>query len=99
MPKKYLIKPTARLLKDEASVRFHIKSGDYFGTIATVLGLIRQQISKDERSDASVLNKALDNLNKDLIFLQENYLIKEQPQISPKAKNKKRMPKGKLKSQ
>lgn len=99
MPKKYQLTPILHLLKDEASVKFHIKSDDYFGTIATVLDLIKQQIKKDGCADAAVLNKTLDNLENDLIFLQKNYEINLRPQISPRAKNRKSKPKGKLMSQ
>lgn len=99
MPKKYRITPTLRLLKDEASVKFHIQSDDYFGTIAAVLNLLKQQIKKDGRTDAAVLNKTLKNLETDLLFLQKNYKIKVRPQISPRAKNKKSKPKGRLRSQ
>jgi len=31
------------------SLKFHIKSDDYFGTLATVLSLVRQNIEKGER--------------------------------------------------
>ena len=99
MNKRYQMTPRLYLLRDEASVKFHIQSGDYFGTIATVLDLIEQQIKKDGRSDAAVLNKTLKNLKDDLMFLQENYKIKRRPQISPRMKNRKSKPKGRLKSQ
>ena len=87
MPKKYHITPIIHLLKDEVSVKFHIKSADYFGTIATVLDLLKQRIKKDGRADA-VLNKTLKNLADDLMFLQKNYEIKHRSQISPRIKNK-----------
>ena len=99
MPKKYLISPAPCFVKDEASVKFHVKSDDYFGTIATVLNLIEQQIKKDASSNAGALDSVLNNLKKDLMFLQKNYKIKERHQISPKAKNKNKIPNGKLKSQ
>lgn len=99
MPKKYQLTPTLHLLQDEASVKFHVRSADYFGTIATVLGLLEQQIKKDGRADAAVLNKTLKNLRHDLMFLQRNYEIKYRPQINPRIKNRKSKPKGKLISQ
>lgn len=52
------------------SVEFHIKSNDYFGTIATVLSLIKQT--------PEYINKHIQSLNKlekDLVFLQNNYKI------------------------
>ena len=46
MPKKYKITPLLWCVNDEASVKFHIKSDDYFGTISTVLGLLKDKIKK-----------------------------------------------------
>lgn len=99
MIKKYKLTPILHLVRDEAGVKFHIKSDDYFGTIATVLNLLKQKIRKDGRSDAAVLGKTLKNLEKDLLFLQKNYEIKPRPQIIPRIKNKNNNPKGRLRSQ
>jgi len=93
MPRKYTITPLLWLVKDETSVKFHVLSDDYFGTIATVLSLLEQQIKKDSAGNAALLNKTLKNLKKDLLFLQKNY------QIKPKIRNRKITPKGRLKSQ
>lgn len=91
--KKYRIKPLLWLVKDEASVKFHVASDDYFGTIATVLSLVKQQIKKNSGARTTILKKTLDNVEHDLLFLQKNY------QINPKTKKKKMRPKGKLNSQ
>ena len=91
--KKYEIKPLFLLVRDEKSTKFHIKNDDYFGTIATILNLIKYEIKKNGLTNKDVLNKTLGNLNKDLVFLQKNY------QINPKMKNKNIIPNGKLKSQ
>ena len=91
--KKYRIKPLVWLVKDEASVKFHVASDDYFGTIATVLSLVKQQLKEDSGPRTAVLKKTLHNVESDLLFLQKNY------QISPKTKKRKSKPKGKLKSQ
>ena len=93
MPKKYKITPLLWYVKDEASVKFHIKSDDYFGTIATILRLLKDKIKKDGCSNAAVLNKTMADLENDLLFLQKNY------QIKPKTKKRNRSPKGKLRSQ
>ncbi len=93
MPKKYQITPTTWLVNDEASVKFHIKNNDYFGTMACVLNLIKQEIKKDSRPEVTTLEKVLRNIEEELIFLQNNY------QINPKSKKKKNIPKGKLISQ
>ena len=55
------------------TVKFHIKSNDYFGTLATVLSLVRQTIKDNEFIETNI--KVLDNLEKDLIFLQKEYKI------------------------
>jgi len=86
MPKKYQITPVAYFVKDEASVKFHVENNDYFGTIAAVLSLVKQEIKKGNDSNAATLNKILNTLEKDLMLLQKNY------QISPKSKNKKKTP-------
>jgi mannitol-specific phosphotransferase system IIBC component len=93
MSKKYQIMPVLWYINDEASVKFHIKSDDYFGTIATVLGLLKDKIKKDGCPNVTVLNKTISNLENDLLFLQKNY------QIKPKAKKENKSPKGRLKSQ
>jgi len=58
------------------STLFHIKSNDYFGTLATVLSMMRQNMEsyKDKRCD--IMNiKILKKIENDLMFLQKNYKI------------------------
>ncbi|MFA5644477.1 MAG: helix-turn-helix domain-containing protein [Patescibacteria group bacterium] len=59
--------------KDITSLKFHIKSNDYFSTLATILFLIRQNLERNEhkRLNTKILNK----IEKDLLFLQKNYKI------------------------
>ena len=52
------------------SLEFHIKSDDYFGTLATVLSLIRQN-PDDTKQNLKILH----NLEKDLMCLQKEYKI------------------------
>jgi hypothetical protein len=93
MPKKYQITPIVWCVRDEASTKFHVENDDYFGTIASILSLIKQQMKKDSGSDTATFNKVIDNLENDLLFLQKNY------QIKPRRKNSKIIPKGRLISQ
>jgi hypothetical protein len=93
MPKKYNIKPLFLLVRDEKSTKFHVENNDYFGTIATVLSLMKQEINKSGLLNIAAFNKTLKNIEKDLLFLQKNY------QINPKIRNKNKTPKGKLISQ
>ncbi|MDD4031480.1 MAG: hypothetical protein PHE07_08640 [Bacteroidales bacterium] len=54
------------------SVEFHIKNDDYFGTLATVISLIRQNL---ESNGLSKNNKSLVDLENNLVFMQSNYKI------------------------
>jgi len=89
MFKNYQIKPIAWFVKDESSTRFHVAQDDYFGTIATILSLIKQRIKKNPTKYSSDFYDTLNSLEKDLVWLQKNY------QITPRIKKKNRMPNGK----
>lgn len=99
----YQIKPLFSILKDEISVKYHVEQDDYFGTIATIISLVYQKLKnnksetpkKEEKREKRQVLQALESLEQDLVFLQNNYQI----YIRPKTKNKKIIPKGKLKSQ
>lgn len=95
--KNYQLKPTVKILKDAASVKFHVENNDYFGTAATLVALIRQQLSiqikKAPVKDRDLIDKAFKNLENDLLHLQDNYQIK-----ANQKKNQKEA-KGRLKSQ
>lgn len=52
------------------SIKFHIENNDYFGTLATILSLIKQTPKNLKKHI-----KSLDKLEKDLIFLQKEYKI------------------------
>lgn len=52
------------------SIKFHIKSDDYFGTLATILSLISQSLENNKQSI-----KVLNNIVKDLLYLQKEYKI------------------------
>ena len=54
----------------QKSVKFHVTSDDYFGTVATIVGLIRY-LPENIKQNA----KALNRLEKDLMFLQREYKI------------------------
>lgn len=54
------------------SLEFHIKSDDYFGTLATVLSLMNQDIFEDNKDkQAQILEEKI----KELVYLQKNYKI------------------------
>ena len=61
---------------NEASLQFHIKENDYFGTLATLLDLIRQDLDRREyRRHAATLA----NLCDELMYLQRSHRIEEIP--------------------
>jgi len=55
------------------SVKFHVESDDYFGTVATLVGLLRQTIHSKEHRRANI--KTLEQLMVDLKFLRKEYQI------------------------
>lgn len=59
------------LLKDESSTKFHVKNNDYFGSLATVISLIKEK----NNLSAKEYKEILCNIEKDLIYLQNNYKI------------------------
>jgi hypothetical protein len=54
------------------SLKFHIEQNDYFGTLATVLDLIRQDLDTREYRRHSVALAALCN---ELMYLQRSHRI------------------------
>jgi len=54
------------------SLQFHIESDDYFGTLATVLDLVRQKLnSAEQKWETDVLRSKV----KELMILQKDYRI------------------------
>lgn len=53
------------------SLEFHIKEEDYFGTLATILDIIRQ----DKVIWGKMTKNILGNICDDLSYLQDNYRI------------------------
>lgn len=72
MSKDYKINPSFYLIHDKKSVNFHIQENDYFGTLATIMELMNQDNILDDRKE---LKKILERLKKDLLYLQENFVI------------------------
>ncbi|PKM87721.1 hypothetical protein CVU83_02650 [Candidatus Falkowbacteria bacterium HGW-Falkowbacteria-2] len=93
----YRIQTGKRFIRDAESVKFHVDNNDYFGTAATLLGLIREtlasEIKKAPDKNWAPVEIAFKNLEQDLLILQGSYHIKA---------NKRKVqaePRGKLKSQ
>ena len=56
------------------SVESHVAADDYFGTLASILELLRQDVGKLGRQRAH--KELLGRLRDDLLHLQRNYKIK-----------------------
>lgn len=58
----------------EASLRFHIENNDYFGTLATILDLVSQDVrKKGHPTTAETLLRQRDRL----MYLQQEYRIEK----------------------
>ena len=55
------------------SLEFHIKSGDYFGTLATVIDLVKQQIFEDSSKDKN--KKIIEGAISKLTITQKEVII------------------------
>ena len=101
MPRRYTIISRPVLLRDEASVRRHLEDDDYFGTIATILSLIKEQLAKDPQKNIQTIIFLLEEIQRDLTALQASCRISYRPQAQskPSTKNKNSTPKGRLISQ
>lgn len=57
---------------NKRNLEFHIKSDDYFGTLATVLDLLRQNLNPfNQKREKKTLEKQV----KELMYLQKNYKV------------------------
>ena len=54
-------------------LKFHVRSKDYFGTLATILDLFRLDVL--EKKFIYDKDKVLEKIVKDLVYLQDNYKI------------------------
>jgi hypothetical protein len=56
----------------DASIQFHIENNDYFGTLATVIDLVCQDLQKNgQNRNAEILQRLRDNL----VYLQHSHRI------------------------
>jgi len=59
---------------DEERIKFHFEANDYFGTVATVLDLVAQDLRKHSRFHRA---ETLLRLRDELMYLQNRYRIEE----------------------
>mgnify|MGYP000959373913 CR=1 FL=1 len=74
MNKKYSINKNYLIIRDKKSVNWHVEQNDYFGTLATIINLLNQDYILDDRDK---LKKIFKSLDKDLRYLQKNFIIKK----------------------
>lgn len=58
---------------NKKSIRFHIESNDYFGTLATRVDLLLQDVSR--HGYKREYRKDLEELRNELLYLQDRYVI------------------------
>lgn len=75
----YVYASNIRLLRDSpAHIDFHIKSGDYFAFLATMMGVLEEALGKCESELLSDRERTLAReLRHDLRYVQANYEITE----------------------
>ena len=69
MTKKYHQNQKSLFVNDEQSVNFHVKSDDYFGTLATIISLWEQE--------GIISQTNYQEVYEDLLTLQKKYCIKK----------------------
>lgn len=90
MNKIYQIKSLLWFVRDSHSVKFHVKSDDYFGTLATIINLLSQE-------PGLINHPTLKTIKKDLLILQKDYLIiSRRERAKEQTKQNNRKPKGRL---
>jgi len=58
----------------DASIQFHIENNDYFGTLATVIDLVSQDLQKNgQNRNAEILQRLRDNL----VYVQRSHRIEK----------------------
>ncbi|HTR19153.1 MAG TPA: hypothetical protein VMH91_04240 [Candidatus Paceibacterota bacterium] len=58
-------------------VEFHVASGDYFGTLATLMQLMADAIASGDAAAKQRCITTLKELSEDLVYLQERYAIRK----------------------
>ena len=66
---------------DQKSLNFHIKSQDYFGTLATIFSLLTQGVIDDKNRD-KIINEKVE----ELMYLQNNCKIIKKNGFKPSNK-------------
>jgi hypothetical protein len=64
---------------------FHVKTGDYFAYLATMLGFIEESLKHSDKPESEEERALIQDLRKDLCFMNSRYCIAAKPEdkISP----------------
>ncbi|MCB9810934.1 MAG: hypothetical protein H6779_05155 [Candidatus Nomurabacteria bacterium] len=77
----YQIKVAYWLVRDaeneeDTRLNFHVKSGDYFSTLATILGFIEEKVGEQDYGGSLDYElNVLKRMKKDLLYLNDNFDI------------------------
>lgn len=63
----------------EEAIEFHIKAGDYFGTLATIISLLKENIEQEGYTEEN--GRVLKRLEHRFMYLQDNYTIIRKEEI------------------
>ena len=81
-PRSYTIRPRAFYIHEglsaEEEVDFHVQAGDYFPTLATIMGLLAEfldEAAKKNEAPRSFQIMALKALKQDLMYADRTYRI------------------------
>jgi hypothetical protein len=77
----YVIRETTEVLFDSPkNIDFHIRTGDYFSVLATVMGFMEEALTVCEHVPEAAYHKTLAReLRHDLRYVQANYQIEPRP--------------------
>ena len=87
MSKNYNLKNIILLIRDKTSVKYHVSQDDYFGTIATIIALIKQKIEKNPADYTPDFKKRFSLATRKL----SNYSQNKKEKNNTKGKRKKPM--------
>ncbi len=80
----YTISPTLWWVRDGVDepddlerLLFHVKAGDYFSTLATILGFVEETIKEQDHQEKMTYEiNTLSQMKEDLVYLNDNFDIK-----------------------
>ena len=73
----WLVKDSEEESADLERLLFHVKAGDYFSTLATILGFVEETMKEqDSKKKMTYEINTLRHMKKDLVYLNDNFDIK-----------------------